>query len=462
MRTPWSQRSVDMDTDGSRDWYRRRIVNITVIGLGYVGAVSAACLAQLGNNVVGVDLDQHKSDAISRGQSPIAEPGLDEILGAQVASGRLRVDTLSNAVAASDLIMVAVGTPSNRAGGLDLSAVLRVTEEIGRSLPLDGQFRTIVIRSTVLPGTTEGEVQPVLERASGQRVKSEIGLATNPEFLRESTSIRDFYDTTRTIIGAEDERSASAVRTAYQGLDAPVFVVPIRTAELVKYTDNAFHAVKIAFANEIASFARAFGVDGRDAMQVLTADPRLNISPAYLRPGYAFGGSCLPKDLRALTDRARKTDLQLPLLEGIVASNAAHFERGVALIESLGRREVAILGLSFKASTDDLRESPAVALAERLLGKGFRLRIFDEDVRPKELLGANRAFIEGHLPHLAGLLVDTVDEALETSEVVVIAKASQVATDLPTRLRPGQAVVDLVGLPWGAADAPGPYFGIGW
>lgn len=437
-------------------------MNITVIGLGYVGAVSAACLAQLGNSVLGVDLDRHKSDAVSRGQSPIAEPGLNEILSAQVASGRLRVGTLPDAVAASDLIMVAVGTPSDRAGGLDLSAVLRVTEEIGRSLPNDGLFRTVVIRSTVLPGTTESQVKPVLERASGRRVEADIGLATNPEFLRESTSVKDFFEATRTIIGSDDERSAAAVRAAYQGLEAPVFVVPIRTAELVKYTDNAFHAMKVAFANEIASFARAFGVDGREAMRLLAADQRLNISPAYLRPGYAFGGSCLPKDLRALTDRARKTDLRLPLLEGIVTSNTAHFERGVALVESLGHREVALLGLSFKASTDDLRESPAVSLAERLLGRGFKLRIFDEDVRPTTLLGANRAFMEAHLPHLAALLVDSVREALDPSEVVVVTKASEAAADLPALLRPSQVVVDLVGLPWGEADAPGPYFGIGW
>ena len=437
-------------------------MHVAVIGLGYVGAVTAACLAQLGRNVIGVDTDAHKTDVIAAGRSPISEPGLDELIAQGVASGRLRIADLPEAVAASDVIMVAVGTPSAPSGALDLSAVLRVCAEIGRALPDDGRFRTVVVRSTVLPGSVDDEIRPALESASGREAGEHFGLATNPEFLRESSSIRDFFEATRTIIGADDERSAEQVKQAYEGLEAPAFVVPIRTSELVKYTDNAFHAVKIAFANEISSLARRFDVDGRAVMQLMTADDRLNISPAYLRPGYAFGGSCLPKDLRALTERARKSDLDLPLLSSALPSNAAHFDRGVALVEATGKRRVGILGLSFKASTDDLRESPAVALAERLLGRGYELSIYDEDVRPDALRGANRAFIEEHLPHLGRLLSESLDATLAASEVLVITKVWPAIEQLSERLKPDQAVVDLVGVPWPADRMPDAYAGIGW
>lgn len=289
-----------------------------------------------------------------------------------------------------------------------------------------------------------------------------FGLATNPEFLRESSSIRDFFEASRTVIGADDDRSAEMVRAVYAGVPAPIYVVPIKTSEMVKYTDNAFHAVKIAFANEIASFARANGVDGRDVMRVMAADDRLNISTAYLRPGYAFGGSCLPKDLRAITDRARKTDVELPLLNAALSSNTAHFERGVRLVEALGRRNVGLLGLSFKSSTDDLRESPAVALAERLLGRGYRLSIYDEDIHPERLRGANRAFIDVHLPHLGELLSESLESTLSSSDVVVVTKVWPDVEDLAARLRHDQVLVDMVGLPDVADQLHDRYAGIGW
>lgn len=437
-------------------------MNVAIIGLGYVGAVTAACLAKLGVVVMGVDTDQHKVAAIADGRSPIAEPGLDELLAEGVASGRLTTGSIRDAVERSDVIMIAVGTPSAASGALDLAAVHRVAEEIGASLPRDGRFRTVVVRSTVLPGTTESEVRPRLEEASGMAAGSDFGLATNPEFLRESSSIRDFFEASRTVIGADDDRSAQMLRDVYAGVPAPIHVVPIRTSEMIKYTDNAFHAVKIAFANEIASFARANGVDGRDVMRVMTADDRLNISTAYLRPGYAFGGSCLPKDLRAITDRARKTDVDLPLLDAALASNTAHFERGVRLVEASGRRQVGLLGLSFKSSTDDLRESPAVALAERLLGKGYRLSIYDEDIHPERLRGANRAFIDRHLPHLGELLSESLDATLAASDVIVLTKVWPDVADLADRLRDDQALVDLVGLPDGPERLAHRYAGIGW
>jgi GDP-mannose 6-dehydrogenase len=437
-------------------------LKIAIIGLGYVGAVTAACLAKLGQEVIGVDADAIKADAIAAGRSPISEPGLDELLAEAVAAGRLTTAPIQQAVPAADLILIAVGTPSAPSGSLDLAAVHRVTEEIAGALPRDERFRTVVIRSTVLPGTTENEVRPRLEAATGMTAGVEFGLATNPEFLRESSSIRDFFEASRTVIGADDERSAAMVRDAYAGVQAPIFVVPIRTSEMVKYTDNAFHAVKIAFANEIASFARANGVDGREVMKIMMADDRLNISTAYLRPGYAFGGSCLPKDLRAITDRARKSDVSLPLLDAALQSNTAHFERGVELVETSGARRIGLLGLSFKSSTDDLRESPAVGLAERLLGKGYQLSIYDEDIHPSRLRGANRAFIDDHLPHLGELLSESLEATVAASEALVVTKSWSELDRLADWARPDQVLIDLVGLSTVVAATPARYVGIGW
>jgi GDP-mannose 6-dehydrogenase len=437
-------------------------VQVAIIGLGYVGAVTAACLVELGRSVIGVDQDAAKSDAIAAGRSPVAEPGLDDLLASGVRSGRLRVGDIATAVGESDVIMIAVGTPSAPSGALDLTAVLRVADQIGRALPADGRFRTVVVRSTVLPGTTEEKVWPLLASGSKLRGDSEVGLAMNPEFLREGSSIRDFHDAARTVIGADDDASAAGVLAAYAGLATQAEIVPIRTAELVKYTDNAFHAIKIAFANEIASFAKAAGIDGREVMRLMVADDRLNISSAYLRPGYAFGGSCLPKDLRAITDAARKADLDLPLLSATLASNRAHFERGVQLVIAAGGRKVALLGLSFKSGTDDLRESPAVDLAERLIGRGFRLRIYDPDVDPRRVRGANRAYMEQHLPHLVELLCDSADEAIDGAETIVIAKRWSAIDAIADLLGPSRAVVDLIGVESLEAARSDRYAGIGW
>ena len=437
-------------------------MQVAIIGLGYVGAVTAACLADLGRRVIGVDADPGKADAVAAGRSPVAEPGLDDLLARGVATGLIRVGSMGEAVAESDVVMISVGTPSQSSGALDLTAVLRVADEIGRALPHDGRYRTVVLRSTVLPGTTEDAVLPRLEAESELRAGTDFGIAMNPEFLREGSSIRDFHEASRTVIGANDSRSSEQVRAIYQGLAAPAEVVPIRTAEMVKYTDNAFHALKIAFANEIASFARASGVDGREVMRLMVADDRQNISPAYLRPGYAFGGSCLPKDLRAITDRARTANLDLPLLNATLGSNVAHFERGVQLVEAAGGRNVAVLGLSFKASTDDLRESPAVSLAERLIGRGYRLTIYDPDVDPRQLRGANRSFMEQHLPHLVELLSTSLEEAVRDAETVVITKAWPALQGLGGRLSDNQVVVDLVGVEELEERGSERYAGIGW
>lgn len=400
--------------------------------------------------------------AIAAGTSPVSEAHLDELLRDAVDHDRLRVASLAEAVGRADVIMVAVGTPSQPSGALDLTAVERICTEIGRALPADEHFRTVVIRSTILPGTVDAVVRPRLEEAAGRRAGVDFGLATNPEFLREGSGVNDFFEASRTVIGADDERSAAAVRAVYEGLDAPIHVVSIRTSEMVKYTDNAFHALKIAFANEIATLARHAGVDGRDVMRLLTADHRLNVSPAYLRPGFAFGGSCLPKDLRALTDHARGAGLDLPLLAATLPSNEAHFLRAVQLVEDAGRRDVALLGLSFKAGTDDLRESPAVALAEELLRRGYVLSIYDEDVRPETLRGANRAFIDRHLPHLGALLSQSLEATLAASGTVVVTKLWPAIAELPAAVGANQTVIDLAGVPWPASDLRGRYVGVGW
>jgi GDP-mannose 6-dehydrogenase len=437
-------------------------VKVAICGLGYVGAVSAGCLARLGREVIGVDSDPVKADAIGQGQSPVSEPLLDDYLEDAVSRGRLTVSELEKAVAEADVIMVAVGTPSNADGSLDLMAVTRVCDQIGRALPRDGRFRTVVIRSTVLPGTTDDVVRPTLENASGLIAGKDFGVATNPEFLREGTGVGDFFEASRTVIGADDERTAAMVIAVYEGLESPIQVVPVRTSEMVKYTDNAFHALKIAFANEVATFARHFGVDGRDVMRLMVADQRLNISPAYLRPGFAFGGSCLPKDLRALADGARRAELELPLFQAALTSNSAHFQRGLELIEQAGSRDVALLGLSFKSGTDDLRESPAVALAEALLDRDYRVSIYDEDVTPQTLRGTNRAYIERHLPRIGILLSESLDATLSASKTVVITKVWPAIADLPSLLGPQHAVVDLCGVPWKPDRLEGSYSGIGW
>ncbi|MGH2407864.1 MAG: nucleotide sugar dehydrogenase [Candidatus Limnocylindrales bacterium] len=435
-------------------------LSVAILGLGYVGAVTAGCLARLGRVVFGVEVDPVKLEAVRAGRSPVSEPGLDELLAEGVRAGRIGIAELGEAVRRADVVMVSVGTPTASSGVMDLAAVERACTEIGAALPIDGRFRAIVVRSTVLPGTIDELVRPSLARSAPDG--AQYGIAVNPEFLREGSGIRDFFEASRTIIGADDARTGALVEAAFTGLSAPVFQVSIRTAELAKYADNAFHALKIAYANEIASFARASDIDGREVMRLLAADDRLNVSAAYLRPGFAFGGSCLPKDLRALAARARTIGLPLPLIEAALTSNAAHLERAIGLVEGFGRRPVALLGLSFKAATDDLRESPAVALAEALLQRGYPLAIFDEDVLPDQLRGANRRFIDEHLPHLGRLLAASLESALEGSGIVVISKWFSAVERLDGLLRDDQVLVDLVGLPIAAALPRARYAGIGW
>jgi GDP-mannose 6-dehydrogenase len=438
-------------------------MKLAVFGLGYVGSVSAACFARRGFDVVGVDTNDSKVDALNQGATPVYEPGLQELVSELVSSGALRATTdAAEAVAFADVSLICVGTPSNANGSSSLDAVERVATSIGEALPAAGGRHTVVVRSTVLPGTAEQIVLPALEGASGGRAGADFGLAVNPEFLREGVAISDFDDPPKTVIGELDAASGAEVEKLYEGLAAPVFRVPLRVAETIKYADNAFHAVKIAFANEIGTFCRAAGVDSHEVMRVFVADRRLNISEAYLRPGFAFGGSCLPKDLRALVHAARRADLALPLLESVLPSNERHLRRTVDTILALGQRNVGLIGLAFKPGTDDLRESPLVELAETLIGKGHLVRIYDPAVSVSRLVGANRAYMEEHLPHLSELLVESLEEVLGHADVCVVGATSREAVELLAEAR-NLHVVDLVRLPDAAAmQEEGRYVGVAW
>jgi GDP-mannose 6-dehydrogenase len=437
-------------------------MRVAVFGLGYVGSVSAACLAREGHTVVGVDTNESKVRDVNEGRTPVLEPGLAELIAAESAAGRLSATTdAAAAVVASDVSMICVGTPSAPNGSLGLGAVERVARSIGKALAADRRH-TVVVRSTVLPGTTERVVVPELEKASGLQAGTGFGVGVNPEFLREGVAVTDFGDPPKTVIGELDTTSGDAVEALYAGLVAPRFRTSLRVAEMVKYADNAFHALKIAFANEIGTFCRAVGVDSHEVMEVFLADRRLNISEAYLRPGFAFGGSCLPKDLRAVVHAARRADLNLPLLESIIPSNEEHLKRTLDVILGLGRKRVGMLGLAFKPGIDDLRESPLVELAEQLIGKGYDLRIYDPAVSVSRLVGTNREYVAEHLPHLADLLVDTVGEVMEHAEVCVVGTVSSESAHAVAS-SVGLHVIDLVRLA-DARERRGEerYVGVAW
>jgi GDP-mannose 6-dehydrogenase len=422
---------------------------ISIFGLGYVGAVSLACLARDGHQVIGVDIDPVKLDLIRARKSPILEEGIQELMRDVVESGRVTVtDDARRAVHDSEVSFVCVGTPSAPNGSQDLAAILRLAEQIGTVLAAKREFHTIVVRSTVQPGTVEEQLEPVIERASGKRSGVDFGLAYQPEFLREGSSIRDYDHPPYTIVGGNCEAAVDTVRAIFEHLDSRLLVTSIRVAETLKMTCNAFHALKITFANEIGRVTQTLGVDPHEVMRLVCADTRLNISPAYLKPGFAFGGSCLPKDLRALTQIARHNDVDVPMLTSLLPSNRAHIDHAVDMITRLGRPRVGMLGLSFKSGTDDLRESPLVMVAKRLLGEGCELRIFDPEVQLSRLLGANRSYIEANIPHLGSLLCDNLAEMIDESEVILVGLQHSALNDaLQARVRPDQHLLDLVNLP---------------
>lgn len=421
-------------------------MRVTVLGLGYVGSVCAACLARDGFEVVGVDVSPAKVDAVESGQSPVLEPGLPELIAQGKAAGRLRACVSLDAEAReSDLFLLAVGTPSAPNGSSDLTHLLRATEQVADALRGIDRFQAVCVRSTVPPGTLRSRVIPILEERSGRKVGSDLGVAMNPEFLREGTSIRDYDTAPFDLCGATDEKTLDLVRRLYASRGRPFRSASLETAEFVKYLNNAFHALKVAFANEAGRLARAKGVDSFEAMRLLCEDRRLNISPAYLRPGMAFGGSCLPKDLRALVYEAGRGDVRVPLLEGVLDSNETHLKAAAGAILAHGRPRTLVVGLSFKAGTDDLRESPMVRLVETLIGRGVPVRVYDPRVRLSALVGANREYIEREIPHIGSLLVENLAEGLRDAELVVVGSDDPEVDRLPSLVRENQKLIDLVG-----------------
>ena len=439
------------------------MTEISVFGLGYVGAVSAAWLARQGHHVVGVDPNLTKVEMINAGRSPIIEEGLEELIRDGVAAGRIRATTIADdAIAATSITIVCVGTPSAANGSLDLTQVEKVCQEIGSAIAEKTDRHDVVLRSTMLPGSTEDVVVPALERSSGKTAGRDFGVCFNPEFLREGSSIADFDRPPFTLIGGDDDGAIAAIGALYDTIDAPLIVTPIRVAEMVKYACNAFHALKITFANEIGNIGSELGIDGHRVMEILCTDTKLNISPAYLKPGFAFGGSCLPKDLRALAYQARRVDVETPVLEAIMRSNDGQVERALRIIKDTGFRSVGVLGFSFKAGTDDLRESPLVELIERLIGKGYHVRVFDRNVSLANLQGANRAYIEREIPHIAQLMSETIDEVVEASDVLVIGNGDPAFRRVLAEAREDQVIVDLVRIGEPGDVTQGRYRGISW
>ena len=437
-------------------------MKVSIFGLGYVGTVSAGCLANDGHEVVGVDPIQTKVDLINEGRTPIIEQEIGEIIEANVKSGRLRaVVDPAEAIQATDLSFVCVGTPSQPNGNLDLRFIRRICEQIGDALKRKSSKHTVVIRSTVLPGTMRDIVIPVLEESSQKRAGVDFGLCHNPEFLREGSAVRDFYGPPKTVIGELDQASGSILAQLYEKLDAPLIRTSVETAEMVKYVDNCWHALKIGFANEIGNISKALQIDAHEVMKIFCQDKKLNISPAYLLPGFAFGGSCLPKDLRALTYKARTADLLLPILGSILPSNEAQISRGLQIIMEKGQKKIGILGFSFKAGTDDLRESPMIEVIERLLGKGYELCIYDKNVNIASLVGANRDFILNRIPHISRLMVDSVEAVLDFAQTVVIGNKDPDFRNVPEKVRDGQSIVDFVRITDRRSDN-GTYDGICW
>lgn len=437
-------------------------MKISIFGMGYVGAVSAACLAEEGHTIIGVDPNSVKVELINRGAAPIIEKGLDELLQ-QAVKSRLISATLNAeaAVHGSEISFICVGTPSQLNGSLDLTYVRRVCEDIGRALASKSAFHVVVARSTMLPGSMREVVIPALEGASGKKAGVDFGVCNNPEFLRESTAIYDYRHPPKTVIGEIDEKSGQHLVDLYKHLDAPLLRTDIETAEMVKYTDNVWHALKVSFANEIGNICKAIGIDGHGVMDIFCQDTKLNLSAYYMKPGFAFGGSCLPKDVRALNYKARSLDLELPIIGNIINTNQKQIDRGFEIITQQGNRKISVLGFSFKAGTDDLRESPIVELIERLIGKGYDVRLYDKSVSLAKLMGANRDYILNIIPHISRLMVDDLQAAVEHGETIVIGNGADEFRDILDWLPDGKMIVDLVRITE-QQSIEGRYDGICW
>jgi GDP-mannose 6-dehydrogenase len=439
-------------------------MNVSVFGLGYVGSVSAASFAADGHTVVGVDVNPDKVASLNEGRSPIVEKGLDELIRDNTSNGRLRATTDTNeGVEATDLSLICVGTPSRKNGSLDLTYLERVCEQIGAALAAKESYHVVVVRSTVLPGTTHGVVIPALERASGKKYGAGFGVSVNPEFLREGTAIHDFRNPPMTLIGHNYTTDAQPTEALYAKVDAQLVTTSIRTAEMIKYASNTWHALKVCFANEVGNLCKRLEIDSHEVMDIFCRDEKLNLSSYYMKPGFAFGGSCLPKDVRAMQYRAKEVDLDMPVIQSILGSNELQIRHALDMVAETGKKRVGLLGFSFKAGTDDLRESPIVILAEALLGKGYQLCIYDRNVSLARLVGANKDYINQQIPHLSSLLTESIDDVIDKSDVLVVGNGSPEFGDALRRTRPDQTVIDLFRVKGiRREEIPGQYTGICW
>lgn len=437
-------------------------MRISIFGLGYVGAVSAGCLAKDGHEIIGVDPNQTKVDLINQGNTPVIEKDIGKIIEAAINEGMLRATIdVNDAVNNTEISLICVGTPSQNNGNLDLRYVEAVCEEIGSALCEKDEFHIVVTRSTMLPGSMMNTVIPALEKASGKKAGIDFGVCNNPEFLREGTAVYDFYHPPKTVIGETDEKSGAAIASLYKEMDAPLIRTDMKTAEMVKYVDNVWHALKVGFANEIGNICKKLELDGHKVMDIFCQDQKLNLSPFYLKPGFAFGGSCLPKDVRALIYKGQSLDLNLPILHAILPSNQLQIEAGINMVIGANHKNIGIFGMSFKAGTDDLRESPMVELIERLLGKGYDIRIYDKNVNIAALIGANKDYILNHIPHISKLLCKTIDEVLDHSNTIVIGNGDEEFSTLSNKLNSNQIIIDLVRLPE-LSTVGDRYYGICW
>ena len=437
-------------------------MKISIFGLGYVGAISAGCLAKNGHEIIGVDPNQTKVDLINQGKSPVIEKDIGEIIKTKVNDGKLRATvSVGDAINDTEISLICVGTPSQSNGNLDLKYVKNVCEQIGKALRDKKEFHIIVVRSTMLPGSMMNTVIPLLENTSGKVAGNEFGICNNPEFLREGTAVYDFFNPPKTVIGESDAKSGNIVAELYKNMHAPLIRTDVKTAEMVKYVDNVWHALKVGFANEIGNICKKLELDGHKVMNIFCQDQKLNLSPYYLKPGYAFGGSCLPKDVRALNYKAQSLDLDLPILNAILPSNQRQIENGIKMVIEAEHKNIGILGMSFKAGTDDLRESPIVELIERLLGKGYDIRIYDRNVNFAALMGANKDYIINHIPHISKLLCKTIDEVLLHSNTIVIGNGDEEFKNLNSKLNSQHVIIDLINIAE-LGTAGGRYHGICW
>jgi len=441
-------------------------MNIAIFGLGYVGCVSAACFARDGHRVIGVDVNPVKVQTINDGKSPIIEPDLAELIHNGVDAKRLTATANADeAISQVEVAIICVGTPSKDNGNLELKYVERVIQDIGQSLKQKDDYMVVVIRSTLLPGKAQEQLLPLLERASGKKAGVDFGFSINPEFLREGSAIKDFDNPSYTVIGQLDDKSGDSVARLYDKIEAPLYRVPLGAAEMLKYASNTFHALKVVFANEIGNIAQQYGIDSHTVMDIFVKDTKLNLSPYYLKPGFSFGGSCLGKDTRALLYAAHQRDLKTPVLEAILPSNELQTQKAINILLKSGKRKIGVIGLSFKANTDDLRESPAVEIVERLIGKGVSVSIYDREVSLNKLHGSNLTFVEQVLPHIGSLMRASLTETVESSEAIVIAKklAKDEYNELLSALKPDQLLIDLVRLGGQTLDGfEGEYRGICW